>query len=77
MRQLLRAGVGAVLLLLAALVSADPVIDPWNKAMRDHVIANRIGTSVSAAVIMGANAGRMGNTSMNPRLVRQPPEQNQ
>lgn len=36
----------AAALLLVASISADPVLEPWNKAIRDHVVANNLGSSV-------------------------------
>ncbi len=44
-------GSGALLLLAASTVSADTVIEPWNRMLRDYVVANRIGSSVSTAQV--------------------------
>lgn len=50
---------GTVLALLgaAACVVADPVIDPWNKITREYVVANKLGSSVSACAVVCGAAG--------------------
>lgn len=65
LHRVLLAGTLAVAVSLALVctrVDADPVVGPWNKAVRDHIVQNKLGGGVG-----GAGLGGLSGLTGQPR----------